>query len=159
MVRTGVIKAVEEEETNVGASKTTSIANGSSASKVSSSSSDVATIATLSNVKKARLAKKKERKKSSSFGWKERMDELIVYKEKNGNCNVPQRKSRLGSWVLRQRQSHRKGKLSHKSTPPSSKILDLAGIKQQMNGRIGSKIWMPTNRRTATAVCPKVRLN
>ena len=44
------------------------------------------------------------------------MDELIFFKEKNGNCNVPQRQSGLGFWVLRQRQCHKKEKLSQKRT-------------------------------------------
>ena len=94
MVRTGVIKAVQEEETNVGASKTTSIA---------------ARAANMANLKKGR--------KKRNIGWEERRNELILYKEKNGNYNVPQRrKSGLGVWVHRQRQSHRKGKLSQKHT-------------------------------------------
>ena len=106
MVRTSPVNNVDDADEKT---------NDSGASKVLSSSSDIATIATLSNVEKARLAKKKE--KNSSIGWKERMDELIVYKEKNGNYNVPQRrKSGLGVWVHRQRQSHRKGKLSQKRT-------------------------------------------
>ena len=46
------------------------------------------------------------------FKWEEKIEELIVYKEKNGNCNVPKRQSALGIWVQRQRQCHKNGKLS-----------------------------------------------
>ena len=44
------------------------------------------------------------------------MKELIDYKEKNGNCNVPQRQSGLGIWVKWQRQCYKNGKLSQKCT-------------------------------------------
>ena len=50
------------------------------------------------------------------------MEELIVFKENNGNCNVPQRQSALGIWVSRQRQYHKNGKLSQK------RITQLEGI-------------------------------
>ena len=53
MVRTGVIKAVEEEETNVGASKTTSIA---------------ARLARAANLKKANLKKGGRKKRKISLG-------------------------------------------------------------------------------------------
>lgn len=47
--------------------------------------------------------------------WDERYQELIDYKNEQGNCNVPvgyPRKTVLGQWVFQQRQNHRKGKMS-----------------------------------------------
>ena len=44
--------------------------------------------------------------------WEERFDELAVYKENNGNCNVPKKQGKLGNWVMTQRQLYKKGKLS-----------------------------------------------
>ena len=48
----------------------------------------------------------------------------------------------------------------HRTAPPSSKVSDLAGVnKIKFNGKIDSKIWLPTKRRMASAVCPKGRVN
>ena len=44
--------------------------------------------------------------------WEERFSELAVYKEKNGDCNVPKSQGALGRWVDTQRQPRTKGKLS-----------------------------------------------
>jgi len=52
------------------------------------------------------------RKKSSTENFKESLNQLIDYKEKNGNCNVPQSQGPLGTWVSNKRQRYKKGKLS-----------------------------------------------
>ena len=44
--------------------------------------------------------------------WETRFDELVEYKAKHGDCNVPQRQGKLGTWVRAQRQQYKKGKLS-----------------------------------------------
>ena len=44
--------------------------------------------------------------------WDDRFDKLKAYKEKNGNCNVPQKEGKLGRWVNTQREAYKKGKLS-----------------------------------------------
>ena len=41
--------------------------------------------------------------------WETRFNELVQYKAKHGDCNVPQRQGQLGKWVQNQRT--RKGKL------------------------------------------------
>jgi len=48
--------------------------------------------------------------------WEERFTELVSYKEKNGNCNVPKREGALGIWVSNQRSMYKKGKLSQERT-------------------------------------------
>ena len=48
--------------------------------------------------------------------WEERLDELVVYKKKNGNCNVPRSHGKLGNWVHNQREFYKKGKLAQERT-------------------------------------------
>jgi len=56
------------------------------------------------------------RKKNQDTPWEERFNELVVYKVKNGNCNVPQREGVLGRWVVTQRKIYKKEKLSQERT-------------------------------------------
>ena len=49
---------------------------------------------------------------SHTTSWDDRFDKLKAYKEKNGNCNVPQKEGKLGRWVNTQREAYKKGKLS-----------------------------------------------
>ena len=44
--------------------------------------------------------------------WEKLFGELVEWKEKNGNCDVPQRSGRLGSWVHYMRFYIKQGKLS-----------------------------------------------
>ncbi|EJK45323.1 hypothetical protein THAOC_36066 [Thalassiosira oceanica] len=44
--------------------------------------------------------------------WDWRYRELKEYREKHGDCNVPQSQGPLGDWVNRQRQRYKRGKLS-----------------------------------------------
>ena len=47
--------------------------------------------------------------------WNSKFEQLISYKEKNGDCNVPkeyEKDKSLGLWVYTQRQFRRKGRLS-----------------------------------------------
>ena len=44
--------------------------------------------------------------------WETRFDELVQYKAKHGDCNVPQGQGKLGMWVFKQRQQYKKGKLA-----------------------------------------------
>ena len=41
--------------------------------------------------------------------WVDMYEQLKAYKEEIGDCNVPQRKSKLGRWVNKQREKHKKG--------------------------------------------------
>ena len=43
--------------------------------------------------------------------WVDMYEQLKAYKEEIGDCNVPQRKSKLGRWVQMQRERHKKGEL------------------------------------------------
>lgn len=43
--------------------------------------------------------------------WEQRHDELTQWQKKYGNCNVPKAEGKLGRWVVRQRELHKKGKL------------------------------------------------
>lgn len=44
--------------------------------------------------------------------WNSRLEELILYREEHGHCNVPHGQGKLGYWVSFQRQRRNKGKLS-----------------------------------------------
>ena len=44
--------------------------------------------------------------------WETRFDELIEYKAKHSDCNVPVRQGQLGQWVHKQRYTYKIGKLS-----------------------------------------------
>ena len=62
------------------------------------------------------------RKENEDKQWEDRFNELAVYKEKNCDCNVPSKHGALGSWVYRQRDFYKKGKLSRE------RITQLEGI-------------------------------
>ncbi|EJK73446.1 hypothetical protein THAOC_04929 [Thalassiosira oceanica] len=38
--------------------------------------------------------------------WETRFDELVQYKEKHGDCNVPRNQGQLGAWVHNQRSAY-----------------------------------------------------
>ena len=44
--------------------------------------------------------------------WMARFDELVDFKNDNGDCNVPSSQGPLGRWVSEQRSNYKKGKLS-----------------------------------------------
>ena len=44
--------------------------------------------------------------------WETRFNELVQYKAKHGDCDVPWSQGQLGRWVHKQRTTHKKGKLS-----------------------------------------------
>lgn len=50
---------------------------------------------------------------SSRPTWSDRLAELAVYAQQNGDCNVPKAAGPLGRWVARQRELARKDVLSH----------------------------------------------
>ncbi|EJK61851.1 hypothetical protein THAOC_17581, partial [Thalassiosira oceanica] len=43
--------------------------------------------------------------------WETRFDELVRYKAKHGDCNVPRRQGQLGTWVSHQRTAYMAGSL------------------------------------------------
>ena len=59
--------------------------------------------------------------KDLNEAWEDRFNELVAYKEKNGNCNAPQKCS-LGKWVIRQRALYKRGEM------PETRISELDGI-------------------------------
>jgi len=59
--------------------------------------------------------------------WKTRFDELVRYKENNGDCNVPFKwpeNPHLGGWVVRQRERKKSGKL----LPDQERMLNEIGF-------------------------------
>ena len=62
---------------------------------------------------------------SKVVSWDERFEELKQYKEKHGNCKVPQKYPELGKWVSNQRQLYKKGKL----LPDQIKVLNGIGFE------------------------------
>ena len=76
--------------------------------------------------------------------WETRFNELVRYKAKHGDCNVPTESGKLGTWVSKQRQQYKNDKLSQDRidrlnsisfdwTPPrgrSRKRKSLPSIKQ-----------------------------
>ena len=56
------------------------------------------------------------KQKSHSERWEERFKELVGYKEKTCNYNVPKRQGALGRWVQGQRRLYKKGKLPQERT-------------------------------------------
>ena len=63
--------------------------------------------------------------------WEKKFNELVLYKEKNGNCNVPQSQGRLGRWVHDQRTNYTKGKLSRERTTQLEGVGFNWGIKDK----------------------------
>jgi hypothetical protein len=60
--------------------------------------------------------------------WEERYNELVAYKQTNGDCNVPQsEESRLGRWLNEQRKSYKKG--SSNLTEKRQKRLEALGVQ------------------------------
>ena len=57
--------------------------------------------------------------------WIARFDELVDFKNENGDCNVPNRHGSLGRWVFTQRRYHKKGKLSQERI----KLLESIGFE------------------------------
>ena len=53
-----------------------------------------------------RRNKRDEQWNASNERWNVRFNELVQYKAKHGDCNVPQRQGKLGNWVRRQRQAY-----------------------------------------------------
>jgi len=50
--------------------------------------------------------------KGPNVPWETRFDELVQYKTKHGDCNVPQRQGNLGIWVSYQRKVYMAGSLA-----------------------------------------------
>ena len=45
--------------------------------------------------------------------WETRFDELVQYKAKHGDCNVPDKQGKLGTWVGTQRKAYKANSLAH----------------------------------------------
>ena len=44
---------------------------------------------------------------STASMWEKKFNDLIKYRDENGNCDVPTKKSSLGRWVANQRKQYR----------------------------------------------------
>ena len=54
----------------------------------------------------------KWKKEQSNVPWKTQFDELVKYKAKHGDCNVPVGQGKLGRWVHKQRTHYKNNNLS-----------------------------------------------
>jgi len=71
--------------------------------------------------------------------WNIRFDELKVFKEKNGHCNVPQKSGTLGKWVSKQRDNFRNK--SPKLTQERIDKLEALGFKFFVGKGKSSRSW------------------
>eukprot|EP00984_Skeletonema_dohrnii_P001402 scaffold447_cov112-Skeletonema_dohrnii-CCMP3373.AAC.3 len=69
-----------------------------------------------------------ERKVTQPKSWEERYQDLIRYKEQNGDTIVPQNSGRLGQWVHAQRVHYKKFKKGEQSQMTAEKALKLSEI-------------------------------
>ena len=67
--------------------------------------------------------------------WEERYEDLVKYKEKFGNCNVPQKHSSLGGWVHRQRRDYMERKLGLPTSLTPEKVEKLKSLGFLFNVR------------------------
>ena len=65
--------------------------------------------------------------------WETRFKELVQYKAKHGDCDVPAKQGQLGRWVANHRATYKKGKL------PQDRINRLVGIDFEWTPPIGRK--------------------
>ena len=52
------------------------------------------------------------RSEGPTVPWETQFNELVQYKAKHGDCNVPRKQGQFGRWVDKQRFNYKKGKLS-----------------------------------------------
>ncbi|KAL7499616.1 hypothetical protein ACHAWT_007540, partial [Skeletonema menzelii] len=69
-----------------------------------------------------------ERRVTQPKTWEERYQDLIRYKEQNGDTIVPQNSGRLGQWVHAQRVQYKKFKRGEQSQMTAEKALKLSEI-------------------------------
>ena len=78
--------------------------------------------------------------------WEIRFNELVQYKAKHGDCNVPNRQGKLGTWADKQRSTYKKDKLSQDRidrlngigfdwTPPRGKRKAIPSSREQSSSR------------------------
>ena len=72
--------------------------------------------------------------------WEIRFNELVQYKAKHGDCNVPRSRGQLGRWVHNQREKYKTGKLSQ------DRIDRLNGIGFDCTPPRGRKSYLPGSR-------------
>ena len=89
--------------------------------------------------------------KEAAVPWETRLNELVRYKTEHGDCDVPRRQGKLGTWVNHQRQQYKKGKLPQDRidqlesigfdwTPPRGKkeVRPMAGCRRGETGLVHS---------------------
>ena len=79
--------------------------------------------------------------KEADVPWETRFNELVQYKEKHGDCNVPQRQGQLGTWVDKQRFNCMKGKLYHRTA-------SIASMTSALNGRCQEEVQERASKRS-----------
>lgn len=75
--------------------------------------------------------------KTQDGKWIVMYRETVTYQAKHGHCNVPRSQGSLGAWVNKQRQAHRKDKL----TEVRAKLLDDIGFEWSLRRRRTLETW------------------
>ncbi|GAX24617.1 hypothetical protein FisN_21Lh282 [Fistulifera solaris] len=93
--------------------------------------------------------------------WDQRYNELLEYKEKNGDCKVPQHykeNKALGKWVAKQREQFKLLKQGKHSFLTEDRLekLNNVGFAWQVRSGIDSDILADVAESAAAAVAPKV---
>lgn len=71
--------------------------------------------------------------------WEFRYGQLVTYKEKNGNCLVPQHYPELGQWVHSQRTNYRKYLRNEKSSMTKERFDKLKALGFVFNTERGGR--------------------
>ena len=66
--------------------------------------------------------------------WETRFDELVRYKTKHGDCNVPASQGKLGAWVNKQRTAYNDGKIEQSRIDRLSSIGFKWALKKKRGG-------------------------
>ena len=102
------------------------------------------------------------RKMNKDEQWEEKINELVVYQEKNGNCNVPWSQDSLGRWVDRQCTCYKNGNLSLEHTAQIENIGFNWGARKEDEDKQWEERFIELavyKRGTGTATSPKIRVN
>eukprot|EP00984_Skeletonema_dohrnii_P003370 scaffold1132_cov118-Skeletonema_dohrnii-CCMP3373.AAC.2 len=78
---------------------------------------------------------------SSTDTWQTRLEELMEYKAKHGNVEVPQKYGPLGTWVNKQRNEYNKIQKGVKSQLTQERISQLNSINFRWAQLKGQKLW------------------
>ena len=93
--------------------------------------------------------------------WETRFDELVQYKAKHGDCDVPTKQGKLGTWVGTQRGAYRDDTLAQDRIDRLNSIgfkwTRMKDAARTEAGRLDSTSSSNTRQSTATATFPRRR--